>query len=290
MRYPSIERFSRAVGIAPEALRAAFELERKFHARVLAERDPAQRERLYAEIYGQVHPIYEKGRTVPPPPPEWNPKLPLIRLLRPELEGADVLDVGCGAGQFLLGLKAAGHRGRLVGLDASPPREPVEGIEFHRAGVARFRLDERFDLVMSDNAFEHVAPADAADHLRSIHDALRPGGKAVILTPNRLFGPWDVTRIIDDSYANRVPAEGTHLNETTYKDLCAMLRHCGFTRILTVAPISRVKPRLLELRFPADLLALFEQVPVVVRAIQRWSSKDRYLAAMEITLIAERPR
>jgi SAM-dependent methyltransferase len=290
-RFPCLEHFSRNVGFTPEALREAFELERAFHARILAEPDPEARDRLYAEVYQLVHPIYERGRTSPPPPPEWNPKLPLIRLLRRELrEGeADVLDVGCGAGQFLRGLKAGGHRGRLVGIDAEPPRERLEGIEFVRGGVIRFRTSGQFDLVTLDNAFEHVAPADARDHLESVRAALRPGGAAVILTPNRLFGPWDVTRIVDDTYANRLPAQGTHLHETTYGELSRLVRSCGFVDCRTVAPIARVRPALRDVRLPVELLSWLERVPGVVPALQRWSGKDRWLAAIEITLIARRP-
>lgn len=288
MRYPSLDRFSRTVSISPDALVEAFELERDFHTRILAESDPGKRARLYEEIYGLVHPIYERGLTAPPPPPDWNPKRHLISLFAEELRDRDVLDVGCGQGHFLRGLRAAGHRGRLVGLDVTPPREPIDGVEFRRSSVVSFLLDERFDVVMSDNVYEHVAPADAAVHLRSIRDSLRPGGLAIILTPSRLFGPWDVTRIVDDSYRGRVPAQGTHLNETTYRELCGCLKTCGFVRCRSVIPLARIRPTLQTVRFPAALLGWLELVPGLVAAVRVWSRK-LHLPALEVTVIARRP-
>jgi hypothetical protein len=55
--------------------------------------------------------------------------------------------------------------------------------------------------------------------------------------PNRLFGPSDVTRIIDYSRTGKTRAQGTHLNESTYGDLIPILERNGFQNFRTILPI-----------------------------------------------------
>jgi hypothetical protein len=55
--------------------------------------------------------------------------------------------------------------------------------------------------------------------------ALKPGGRYLVVTPNRLSGPHDISRAFDDV------ARGFHLKEYTYGELSRALRQAGFRRV-----------------------------------------------------------
>jgi len=77
--------------------------------------------------------------------------------------GRSLLEVGCGNGLFL-GL-AAEHWLEVVGLDwaRSPMLDAVlrehANVRFVQQGIEEFEPDRHFDLVVSADFFEHLAPA-----------------------------------------------------------------------------------------------------------------------------------
>jgi 2-polyprenyl-3-methyl-5-hydroxy-6-metoxy-1,4-benzoquinol methylase len=155
------------------------------------------------------------------------------------------------------------------------------------SSLVDFSLDETFDVVMSDNVLEHLTPSDMDLHLMCIRKVLRPGGSFIALTPNRLFGPWDVTRILDYSYSGRTPAQGTHVNEMTHEELRAALLKAGFSNIKSLFPRFPVANRFVQrIRLPVNWMVALEQVQGLVQALQR-QDKRRMLQAFEIALIAE---
>ena len=101
--------------------------------------------------------------------------------LRP-LEGAQLLDAGCGAG---LALRKAADRGAVVaGLDATPAllavaRERVPQADLREGDIdALPHEDETFDAVTAFNAIQYaVDPAQAVAELARV---ARPGGRVVI--------------------------------------------------------------------------------------------------------------
>jgi SAM-dependent methyltransferase len=98
----------------------------------------------------------------------------------------DVLDIGCGQGDFLRSIKD--RPGRTVGLDHNPTaiaRLNSQGIEGYAARVAQLvNVEaESFDVVCAFQILEHVS---SADHLvTSAVELLRPGGRLLISVPNR---------------------------------------------------------------------------------------------------------
>jgi SAM-dependent methyltransferase len=111
-------------------------------------------------------------------------------------ERCRVLDVACGAGFGLHMLRQAGAR--TLGLDLNPhalaearrldPAAPVA-----RADAACLPLADRsFDLAVSFETLEHVPDASAL--VRELRRVLRPTGRLVLSTPNRLFGPPELHR------------------------------------------------------------------------------------------------
>ena len=290
-RYPSIERFERDVGLPAEQMAEAFELEREFHRAVLAEPSAERRRALAEEIYARVFAIYGFEFKVPQDTGP-SPRDPLVRLLLPELRGKAILDVGCGAGEFLFACSRLAEPDRLLGIDVfvTPLELPERRLRFVRGDVVEFTLpDPPFDVAMSDNVYEHVAPQDVPRHLDSIRRALKPGGTLVLLMPNRHFGPWDVTRILDDSYSGRTPAQGTHLNETTYAELLPRLAQSGFGRFRSLWPTARSRGQRPGARVPSRLFALAERIGPLLRRLQALDKRAR-LTEFEVSVIATRVR
>jgi SAM-dependent methyltransferase len=117
-------------------------------------------------------------------------RLDLVEALLPPLAGLRVLDVGCGGGEYVQALLARGADAR--GLEpeeqklASAGRLPGEvsrRIVAGDAGRAPFATGS-FDALLANEMLEHV-PDDAAA-LGEMWRLLRPGGRLVLLSPNRL--------------------------------------------------------------------------------------------------------
>jgi 2-polyprenyl-3-methyl-5-hydroxy-6-metoxy-1,4-benzoquinol methylase len=192
----------------------------------------------------------------------------LVGLLRTELEHKSILDIGCGAGDFLLSCSRNIAHGPLFGIDVFAVDLDIaeRNITFVRGDIVRFKVDAPFDVAISDNVFEHVAPQDVDAHIDSMRGALKHGGKAIILTPHRAFGPWDVTRIVDASYSGRLPAHGTHINEVTYSELADRLLQFGFSNLQSIPPKVRLGLRKSPTRIPTAWFCHAERRPWLMRA------------------------
>jgi 2-polyprenyl-3-methyl-5-hydroxy-6-metoxy-1,4-benzoquinol methylase len=285
-RYPDLVPFSQEIGLPQEVLIASFELENIFHDLILAEQDPAIRRRLNVEVYAKTFELYGSTFSINVDTKS-SPKDSLVALLKPELEGKSILDIGCGAGDFLLSCSRNISHGRLLGIDgfASDLCIPERNLTFLRGDIVRFKVDTLFDVVITDNVFEHITPQDVDTHLHSIRSALKQGGLAIILTPHRAFGPWDVTRIVDASYSCRVPARGTHVNEVTYSELSRKLLRFGFTNLQSIPPRTRLGLRKSPLRLPTAWFCRAERRPSLMHALQMMDKRHRY-QAFEISIIA----
>ena len=80
------------------------------------------------------------------------------------------------------------------------------------------------DVAFSDQLMEHLHPEDAAAQLENIHRALKPGGVYVCITPNKLYGPSDISAFFADE------ARGFHLREYTLREMRAIFAAAGFSR------------------------------------------------------------
>jgi SAM-dependent methyltransferase len=117
------------------------------------------------------------------------------RLAEPLVQGAMVLDAGCGCGYGTHHLVTNGAKG-AVGIDLSP--EAIDyarqhyvapGLSYQVMDVTSLEFpDETFDAAVCLEVFEHVP--DHQGMLREVWRVLKPDGHIVISTPNgRVFSP-----------------------------------------------------------------------------------------------------
>ena len=124
-----------------------------------------------------------------------------LRKYAPEfhVEGASVLDVGCGDAGALIafaekGAKCAGIECFDTSLERGKLRAADHGVEVDlKKGVAESIPfpDASFDLVMLDNVLEHVT--DRPGTLREVRRVLKPGGLLYMVTPKpfSLYSLWN---------------------------------------------------------------------------------------------------
>ena len=72
---------------------------------------------------------------------------------------------------------------------------------------------------------EHLHPEDAIDQLKNIYRTLKPGGRYLCVTPNKLYGPSDISGFFDDE------ATGLHLKEYTNREIARIFSSAGFTQL-----------------------------------------------------------
>lgn len=100
---------------------------------------------------------------------------------------ADILDVGCGAGNLTSDLREL-TTGRVVGVDPSEgmirqSREAYSGrgIDFRVMGGEELDYDRQFDILFCSSAFQWFRQTEAV--LERFFRALRPGGRVGIQAP-----------------------------------------------------------------------------------------------------------
>jgi SAM-dependent methyltransferase len=141
--------------------------------------------------------------------------------LLPYCAGATVLEAGCGEG-YGAGLIAA-VAGRVLALDYDQPATAHVARHYPEVAVARANLaylpvrSSTVDIVANFQVIEHLW--DQAGFLAECHRVLRPGGKLLVTTPNRItFTPSSDT-----------PLNPYHTRELSSAELNELLREAGFT-------------------------------------------------------------
>jgi SAM-dependent methyltransferase len=264
-----------------------FHLESEFHRRILETDSAADRQRQYRELYERVHVLKQRDvqETV-----DTRGFERLVLTFRRELAHKSVLDVGCGNGLFLTAVAKLLPHGELWGLDTSSinTKETSRPFRFLQEDITNFTVPRRFDVVFSHQVFEHIAPADTAAHLRSIHAALLAGGRFIVCLPNRYWGPQDITRILDNTHRGKIPAQGSHLNESSYREMVPLLEAYGFRNVRTVIPFGAFIPWARAIRVRPWINQLLER-SAGLRALANVVAKQgRPIFKNPIMLVCER--
>lgn len=147
-----------------------------------------------------------------------------LRRWLPDAKDANIADLACGGGSLLFHFKEAGYT-NLHGVDLSASqvllaRQVVPGVaeqslfDFLRAHQGRFDLITGLDII------EHLTKDELFEFLDLCLNALRPGGRLVLQTPNA-ESPW--------GSALRY-ADFTHELSITPDCLSRLLKLCGFVQ------------------------------------------------------------
>lgn len=144
----------------------------------------------------------------------------------------NIYEIGSGSGELLFFLAESGHQCR--GCDLYEKRglqEKFTHPHFTRSisdGVHldRFEPTDMYDIVISNNVFEHLHPDDAMDHIKSVHRILKNEGQYILKTPHQFYGPHGIEKIFgfDKSI-------GFHLKEYTFTEIFRMARKTGYQSI-----------------------------------------------------------
>ena len=197
-----------------------------------------------------------------------------------------------GSGDSCLALSLASRIRRVIAVEASAEMtrglEAPENFRLVVADAPPYGLEEQsVDLAFSCHFIEHLHPEDAADHAVEIHRLLKPGGRYVVITPNRLLGPHDISKYFADR------AEGLHLKEYTHTDLGALLRGAGFRSVQVLKGIGRP-----PVRIPLAQYRLAEATTgalpaglrrrVLDRLAERWDLNPPFRPLEQVKLVATR--
>jgi SAM-dependent methyltransferase len=147
-------------------------------------------------------------------------------MIRRHLGNSDVF-VELGAGDCALSREVSKLVSTVIAVDVS--RE----IADQQSSPSNFSLlitngqdleleDESADIVYSNQLMEHLHPEDAGELIDEVFRVLKPGGRFICRTPNRLTGPHDISRWFSES------AKGLHLREYTSGQLVSILHDAGF--------------------------------------------------------------
>lgn len=206
-----------------------------------------ERRRLYHVVYDERlkriphHPLLSQACN---PEAQAQAVAPQLRLLKHYLK-PDMVFLEIGPGDCALAMAISRYVMRSIAVDVT------DGLVQAAIRPPNFELiisdginipvpANSVDLAYSKDLMEHLHPEDAGEQLRHIYEALAPGGEYICVTPNRISGPWDISRHFD-----RV-ATGFHLKEYTNQELAAALRQAGFSNVKVFMSFAgyRLSPRL----------------------------------------------
>lgn len=219
-----------------------------------------ERNHLYQEVYNELfstlthhpaHTIKHSSESLSKKI-HWQVGL-LRRFLRP-----DTVFLEVGAGDCALSLELCQHVRTVYAADVSSviSETSIRPANFNLIvydGISLPIADGSVDVVFSNQVMEHLHPDDARTQLADIYRVLKPGGRYVCVTPNRIGGPWDISEYFDRE------CTGFHLKEYTYAEMQRVFRAVGFRGIS-----AYVGGRGNYAWFPIHLILLLETIFTVL--------------------------
>lgn len=223
-----------------EFSRRLFEMERDFHQRLVAENDRGRRKQLYSEFYERLTLFFRRNDPQKTSFGSFSPTL--MPLLAPFIRGKVVLDFGCGYGSATF--EFGPHASTVIAAEVSRPMIEAMGATMRQKRLSNVvpvlladdperalsRWLGAIDVFYSNDVVEHLHPDDMRDHLALAARLLRPGGLYICITPNRITGPHDVSAHFLPYHSK---AQGAHISEYSYRELCEAFRAAGFVRFRT---------------------------------------------------------
>jgi SAM-dependent methyltransferase len=166
-----------------------------------------------------------------------------------------ILDAGCGEGLLVEEYSARGVA--IEGLDLN-----YEGVFVRRGDILSMPYeDERFDVVLLLDVFEHIEFVDQPRALQEVRRVLKPKGSLFMSVPNlaHLNSRW---RLLFRGALDRADTEVNHPGERPMGENIALLKNNGF-HLVRATGITLTVPflyRRLICRQPARLRWLHDRL------------------------------
>lgn len=159
----------------------------------------------------------------------------------PQAKAAEILDVGCGMGRFLLAFRENGYK-NLSGIDIDDYQIGIakkEKLNVKLIDANKFfaKNTTQYDLVTMIDCLEHIDKDKQIDLLGSINQNLSRDGGLLIQVPNALSPTFAYHRYIDF----------THRLSYTTESLGYVLKNAGFSYI-TFRPAWKENREIVELK------------------------------------------
>lgn len=171
------------------------------------------------------------------------------------------MEVGCGDAALTKAI--APFVASSIGVDVTPKlvdfQDAAPSFSFCKTNGVAFEIPTAsVDVVYSNQLMEHLHTEDAAEQLEDVFRILKPGGRYICSTPNRLTGPHDIS-----CYFGYEPI-GLHMREYDHRSLSRLFRRVGFSRVL-----GNITIKGFALSLPIWLIAMAEAgLETLPRAIQ----------------------
>jgi len=199
-------------------------------------------------------------------------------------EAKNLLEIGCGTGFVLSGIRQAlpelilsGSEIFSEGLDFAAERLP--GVELFQMDARRIPFREEFDVIGAFDVLEHVKEDEEV--LSQMYRATRKGGGILITVPHHPF-LWSPA----DDYAR-------HVRRYQARELKDKVRRVGFNVIRLTSFVSLLLPLLILSRFKQrsnsegfDPASEFNISPLVNKTLERILDGERGLIRAGISLPA----
>jgi len=186
-----------------------------------------------------------------------------IKFLQPFLNRNFVF-VEIGAGNCLLSIEIANYVKNVIAYEVADAIPKIENKPNNLSlkifdGVDILEPNNSVDIIYLNQVFEHLHPDDIFHHLTQYYNALNSEGKIIIVTPNSLTGPYDISR----DYSH-IPV-GLHLKEYTYKELSKILTDNGFKKPRIFIGSKKVGYFSLNVFWIRTLESIYNKVPMTIR-------------------------
>jgi len=180
---------------------------------------------------------------------------------------AQILEIGGGAGNCAKKISEKGFSVTCIDLSdervIQAKQEACTNIRFQEGDATILEFpSEEFDVVYSHQMIEHLHPDDVLRHFKEVYRVLKKGGFYYFTTPNRLWGPFDISRLFGFQIAG-----GMHLKEYTYKEINTILKNSGF--LVWESPIIhpyisnklRISPPFVDIRTKILFESVLKKIP-----------------------------
>ncbi len=156
-----------------------------------------------------------------------------LKIATKGLSCGNILDIGCGVGDFLLRAKKAGW-----GVEGVEPSEEAKLIAekkldnvVHAPSELSSFQNLKYDVITMWHVLEHVE--DLMAEICHLHRLLKPGGRLVIAVPN--YKSYDAIYYKDKWAAWDVPRHLSHFDAKTIKKVFSAYNDLKINKITTLA-------------------------------------------------------